>query len=471
MVLTKNKNWNNFFYNFDVYNFVKWLLIITITFIIALLIYLISVYWLVVKQTNSSMVFNTFKNFNQISINLTFSPLKNFSLDFLGLIMTLLAFIVGLLSFFALDSRFYYKNTRFVLMCNILCLVIYVFTSTNDIIVFFISYELLLIPSFLFVYFVSPYKRSIQASIYFLIWTQIGSLLVLIGIVYIISLTGSSSFTDLQDFNFSGHEMIILFFLFFLGFGIKIPIWPFHHWLTKTHVEAPAGFSMFLSGFLVKSALYGFYKVTFNLGGEISTIIVSIFVIIGAIDASIKMWSQTDLKKLIAFATIQEMNMIFLLFCFGDSIAFWGGILFCITHAFLSSLLFYTVDCIQRRYNTRSVVELSGILNTTPNLGIIIFLNTLFYSGLPGTLKFTSELFLYLGLYEHSPLVLLLLIFGVNFLGLIGFCKNWYNVLFGMTCSKSKAIPNDLTIKDSLIIGVCYLGLIGFNYLTILIFN
>jgi formate hydrogenlyase subunit 3/multisubunit Na+/H+ antiporter MnhD subunit len=85
--------------------------------------------------------------------------------------------------------------------------------------------------------------------------------------------------------------------------------------LTKTHVEAPSGFSIYLSGFLVKSALYGFYKLTNILCGDFDTSIFITITMIGVIDASLKMWGQTDLKKLVAYGTIQEMNLIFLVFC------------------------------------------------------------------------------------------------------------------------------------------------------------
>lgn len=382
------------------------------------------------------------------------------SVDFFGLILCFLAFSVGLLSFLALDTRFYWKNIRFIFMCNVLILIVFLFTSVNNILLLFFFYECLLIPSFLFVYFVSPYRRSIQASIYFLIWTQIGSLFVLLAVAYMFMITNSTFFKFIQNFPFTSAETYILFYLLFFGFGVKIPIWPFHQWLTKTHVEAPAGFSMFLSGFLVKSALFGFYKLTHLLAGEINTSFCVAILLFGVLDASIKMWGQTDLKKLIAYGTVQEMNMIFLLFCWGTSNAFWGGILFCITHSFLSGLLFYTVDCVQRRFHTRSIPELAGILQTHPHLGLIIFLNCVLYSGLPGTLKFISELYLYNGLLENSFLLGGILFFGCNYLGLLGFCKCWYNVLFGLTINNKQAISIDITLKESLVILTCYFFLI-----------
>jgi NADH:ubiquinone oxidoreductase subunit 4 (subunit M) len=191
----------------------------------------------------------------------------------------------------------------------------------------------------------------------------------------------------------------------------------------------------------------------------------------GIIDASLKMWGQTDLKKLVAYSTIQEMNLIYLTFCWGDTNSIYGGILFCVTHALLSSLLFYTVDCIQRRFHSRSIVELSGILNVLPNLGTVIFINTALYSGLPGTLKFLSEIYVYNGLLEVAPISLLLIMFASNFLGIIGFSKCWFNVLFGMTVKNQKYLHVDLNTKEILIILICYSGLIFGVSLSFIFFN
>ena len=289
--------------------------------------------------------------------------------------------------------------------------------------VFFLFYELLLIPSFLVVYFISPSRRAIQASIYFLIWTQIGSFLVLMVVSYLISIIGGVDFINIKYYCFSYKESFILYTFLFLGFGFKVPLWPFHYWLTKTHVEAPAGFSMYLSGFLVKSAVYGFYKITQNLGNDINTTIFSTICIIGVVDSSLKMWGQTDLKKLVAYVTVQEMNLIFLTFCWGDTNAIFGGILFSITHGALSALMFYIVDCLQRRFNSRSVTELSGVLQITPLLGITNIIMCVLYAGLPGTLKFTCEFYIFSGLFEITPTITMLLFFIANVLGLVGFSK------------------------------------------------
>lgn len=170
------------------------------------------------------------------------------------------------------------------------------------------------------------------------------------------------------------------------------------------------------------------------------------------------------MKKLVAYGTVQEMNIIYLAFLWGDAGAFIGGVLFCITHAFLSPLMFYLVDCIQRRYSTRIVSEISGVLHTTPNLGISILIMQVLYSGLPGTLKFLSEFYVFSGLICTAPLSTIFLLYAANFLGLIGFSKCWYNVVFGLTLKNQNKIPVDLTYKEIFIIFICILSMCFFGF-------
>ena len=280
-------------------------------------------FWIFIKCYYNSLNFFLYSD-NFLKNNLFFFniPLFNIlsyktSIEFFGFVFILLAYIVGLLSFLALDTRLFNKNIKYIFVCNFLIIVIHLFTIVNDLLLLFLFYESMLIPSFLFVYFVSPYRRGVQASIYFLIWTQIGSLLVLTSIVYMYYTIGNTSFESLRNFNFTYNECWFLFLLLFLGFGFKVPIWPFQFWLTKTHVEAPAGFSIFLSGFLVKTAVYGFYKISNEFGSEIDTSFFSVFCIMGVLDASLKMWGQLDLKKLVAYGTVQEMNLIYIAFLWG----------------------------------------------------------------------------------------------------------------------------------------------------------
>ena len=371
---------------------------------------------------------------------------------------------VGYLSYTVLDTRFFNKNVKYLCSFIVFAFVVIMFTTTNNIIFFFIFYELLLLPSFLLVYYLSQSRRANQASLYFIIWTQTGSFLVLCSVAYVVYLTNFYYFSEVRLFNFTKNEIYFLYTFFFIGFGFKIPIWPLHFWLTKTHVEASAGFSMYLSGFLVKTALYGFYKYTNILGLGLNTTFFIVIALVGVVDASIKMFSQIDLKKLVAYCTIQEMNLIYLMLCWGDSIGVVTAILFTITHAFLSTLMFFLVDCVQRRYNSRSVLELSGILHITPNLGISLFVMCILYSGIPGTMKFVCEFYLFSQLLNISLLGTFILLVFANFIGVIGFCKCWYTVIFGMSQKYSKKRIVDLTAKEIYIIFFCVFVLIATTF-------
>lgn len=154
------------------------------------------------------------------------------------------------------------------------------------------------------------------------------------------------------------------------------------------------------------------------------------------------------------------MNIIFLTFCYGDSVLVFGGILFCLTHALLSALFFYLVDSIFRRYKTRSVVELQGVMHITPNLGMFIFLGCVLYSGLPGTLKFICEVYIFSGLLDNSPITTILVLYAANFVGIIGFCKCWFNVVFGLNIKFQRNNILDLSSREILIKLTCCSGLL-----------
>lgn len=397
--------------------------------------------------------FNTFFLFN-----------VKLGLDIYGFILIFLAFFVGFFALIASDNKIKNLNSNFFFYFNYFLFVVYALVSIEDVISLFLFYELLLIPSFFFVYFISYTRKAIQASLYFVIWTQVGSILVLIGIIYMLSITGNSSFSFIRAFLFKQNEAYLIYSLFFLGFGFKVPIWPFHYWLTKTHVESPSGFSIYLSGFLVKTALFSFFKLSNLISCEIETVFFSTIAFIGAIDASIKMWGQSDLKKLVAYCTIQEMNLILLMLLLGDSGIAICAIVFSAAHAFLSSLMFFIVDCIYRRFHSRSVYSIQGLLHVTPNLGIIIILMCVLYSGLPGTIKFSCEFFIFSTLMENSWLSCILLMFVVNVLGLIGFSKPWFNAVFGLPNAHMNNQALDLSWKEIYILLYSFFFFFLFNY-------
>lgn len=147
-----------------------------------------------------------------------------YSLDSFGLVIQFVGIIVGYISYMVLDTRFYHKNIKYISTFCSFSAVVFLYTTTNNYVYFFIFYELLLLPAFLLVYFLSQARRASQASLYFIIWTQMGSFLVLCATAYVVVLTGKFTFTEARLFRFTQTEIYIIFFLYFFGFGFKIPV-------------------------------------------------------------------------------------------------------------------------------------------------------------------------------------------------------------------------------------------------------
>jgi NADH:ubiquinone oxidoreductase subunit 4 (subunit M) len=147
-----------------------------------------------------------------------------YSIDSFGLVIQFVGLIIGYISYIVLDTRFFYKNIKYLSVFCLFSVVVILFTTTNNFIYFFLFYELLLLPAFFLVYFLSQARRATQASLYFVIWTQFGSFLVLCATAYVIVLTGKYTFSEARLFKFTQIEIYIIFFLYFFGFGFKVPI-------------------------------------------------------------------------------------------------------------------------------------------------------------------------------------------------------------------------------------------------------
>jgi len=399
-----------------------------------------------------------FKSLLQISnfiyYDFTYNFLNKKLLDFSSLVIIYLCYLIGLISIITLGDRFWAANYGLSIIFLYFLIIIHLLVKSNSLFELFIYYELLLLPSVFFVYKSGYTKKSQQANIYFLTWTQLGSLLVLSAIMYISNKVGSTSFLVLKNFYFTSAEIYYLYILFFLGFGIKVPLWPFHFWLIKVHVESPSGFSIFLSGFLVKTAVYCFYKFSLILSTNSFYIFPVLICILGVLDASLKMWTQTDIKKLIAYATVQEMNAIYLIFVLNDATIINVGLVFLFTHGILSSLMFFLVECIYKRFNTRNLYKIYGVSTLFPNLSLGIWAMLLLFFGFPGTLKFYLEIQLCIFLLNYDFIFTFIFIFIFIFLNVIGFARCWFSLLYGAPnqIKHSNNLKLDITSEESLII-------------------
>ena len=390
----------------------------------------------------------------EIDTPLVYLQRGSISLDFFAIVLITLAYLVGFISLVSINDKVFWTNSKYPVIFNFFIIVVTLFVTCDHLFMFFLYYEFLLIPSFLIVYYSSSNQKGIQASIYFLIWTQSGSTIVLSLIVTFMKVGEINYFSDIKTLSVENDLISNAKFLIFLGFGFKIPIWPLYYWLTKTHVEATGAFSMYLSGFLVKTALYGLYKFLIAIDWTGTNILFFAISVTGVVMSSLQMWAQVDLKKIVALCTVQEMNLLLICFIFGQSPIVYFGILFCFMHAILSTLMFFLVDSIQKRFGTRLTTELSGIIHICPNLGAAIVIMCLCFLAVPFTLKFTCEFAMFAGIIDLSFFMFMIIAICTNWLAPLSFCRSWYGVTFSSPNRKYSKVL-DLDSKDIIIISLC----------------
>jgi NADH:ubiquinone oxidoreductase subunit 4 (subunit M) len=236
-----------------------------------------------------------------------------------------------------------------------------------------------------------------------------------------------------------------------MGFGVKLPIWPFYGWLPKAHVEASTNFSIFLSGVLVKFAFFGLFKCLVSVQMEPTFIYVYPFLTIGIVDAVLKLFYQIDLKKLVAYSTVVEMHWLTICIVSGQSNLMLASFCMLISHALMSTNSFLLVDAIARRFKTRLITEVSGVNFLTPKLFLCSLLNLLIFLGFPGSIFFVSEFLFFSFFVDLFPVLSVFLLVFLYLLGPTFFFRSWMNSLFGFSNSLLKSIPLDLSTREFLL--------------------
>lgn len=328
---------------------------------------------------------------------------------------------------------------------------------------FFLLYECLLIPSFFILYKFAKTRRCVEAAYVMFFWTQFGAFFLILFFIYLITEYRITTFSHLIFFNFSAGEISLFFTLLLIGFGVKIPLWPFYMWLPKAHVEASTNFSIFLSGVLVKFAFFGLLKCILAFSWDLTFYYIFPFLLIGILDAVFKVFYQTDLKKVIAFATVIEMHWLLICIFSGQSCLWVAGFCMLISHALLSTNSFFIVDSIMRRFKTRLIFELQGINLLCPNLFLVILLNLLIFIGFPGTLFFIAEILFFTFSLDVFPLFTLLLLILIYLLVPIFFFRIWLNALFGYNAFFYQTIPLDLDNREFILFSFIFFLLFWFG--------
>ena len=389
-------------------------------------------------------IYDNFYNnflFNTINFNINILSIYYFPFIYIFLLITILSIIFCL-------SYNINELITFMFFCAIIIISGSILFFTNSIIIFFLAYEMLLIPSFFILYKFAKTRRCIEAAYLMFFWTQFGALFLIFSFLYLFFITGSSSFLIINNFNFSEFEINFLFICWIIGFGVKLPIWPFYGWLPKAHVEASTNFSIFLSGVLVKFAFFGLLKCLITLQTEPTYIFVYPFLVIGIVDAIFKLFYQIDLKKLVAYSTVIEMHWLTICIISGQSCLMLANFCMLISHALLSTNSFLLVDAINRRFKTRLITEISGINFLCPKLFLISLLNCLIFLGFPGSIFFIAEFLFFSFFFDLFPILAIFLIILLYLLSPTFFFRSWINVLFGLSNNINQKIPSDLNSKE-----------------------
>ena len=324
-----------------------------------------------------------------------------------------------------------YKNYALTLL--IIELFLLIIFSVLDLFIFYIFFEAILIPMYLMIGFWGSRERKIRASYLFFFYTLGGSIMMLIGILYIYSIVGTLNLEYLLTWNFSQTEQLFLWAAFFLSFASKIPMFPFHIWLPEAHVEAPTVGSVLLAGILLKLGVYGFLRFSLTLFPDASFFfspLVYLLSLIGILYASMTAIRQTDLKRIIAYSSIAHMNLVTLgIFSF-NVLGIEGAIIQSISHGFVSGGMFLLVGILYDRYHSRFLYYYGGLVHMMPIYAIFFLIFTMANIALPGTSSFVGEFLLLTSIYKTNVITCVISALGVVLCG--GYSLWLYNrVIFG----------------------------------------
>ena len=330
---------------------------------------------------------------------------------FFILLTTLLIFLCLLTSWDSVEKRLKEYLISFLVMefflVGVFCIL--------DLLFFYIFFESVLIPMFLIIGIWGSRERKVRATFFFFLYTLIGSILMLLSIIYIYSQIGTTDYETLLTVVFSSKEQKVLWLTFFSSFASKVPMIPVHLWLPEAHVEAPTSGSVILAGILLKLGTYGLIRFLLPLFPNacfyFSPFVYSLS-IIGIIYTSFTAVRQTDFKRIIAYTSIAHMNLVILgIFSF-NIIGIQGALLQSLSHGFVASSLFLIIGVVYDRYSTRIVKYYGGLTHVMPVYIFIFLFFTMANIGLPGTSSFVGELLILIGSFKSNT--------SITFLGATG---------------------------------------------------
>jgi NADH-quinone oxidoreductase subunit M len=281
-----------------------------------------------------------------------------------------------------------------------------------DLFLFYVFWEITLVPMY-FLIGVWGHERRLYAAMKFFLYTVVGSLLMLVGILWIYNRFSTFDYTTIMALISSGavrftpDEELWLFLAFFAAFAIKVPLFPFHTWLPDAHVEAPTAGSVMLAGVLLKMGTYGLLRFCLPLFPDAAHALAPAIIalaVIGIIYGSLVAMVQPDLKKLIAYSSVAHLGFVVLgIFSF-NAIAVQGAVYQMLNHGVSTGALFLLVGMIYERLHTRNIADMGGLATPAPLLASLFLITTLSSIGLPLLNNFVGEFLILLGVLQEDTL-------------------------------------------------------------------
>ena len=387
---------------------------------VALLVASIAFLWTVVlsSQFNPGQVSQQFSEFFPWVDALGLS--YHLGLDGLSLPLLLLNGLLTCIAIYSSDEniarpRFYYS---LLLLLN--AGVTGAFMA-QDLLLFFLFYEIELIPLYFLIAIWGGEKRGYAAT-KFLIYTAVSGIIILASFLGIVWLSGASNFAldALNTKSLSLETQILLLVGILIGFGIKVPLVPFHTWLPDAHVEASTPISVLLAGVLLKLGTYGLLRFGMNLLPEAWSYLapaLATWAVVSVLYGASCAIAQTDMKKMVAYSSIGHMGYVLLAAAAGTPLSVLGGIMEMISHGLISALLFLLVGVVYKKAGTRDLDVLQGLLNPErgmPVIGSLMVLGVMASAGIPGMVGFIAEFIVFRGSFPVYPIQTLLSMIGTG---------------------------------------------------------
>ena len=363
-------------------------------------------------------------------------------------------------------------------------LMIGVFAALDGLL-FYVFWEAMLVPMFLIIG-VWGGERRIYATVKFFLFTFLGSVFMLVALIYLYLQAGSYAILAFHELPLSLREQQWIFVAFLLAFAVKVPMWPVHTWLPDAHVEAPTGGSVILAAVLLKMGGYGFVRFSLPITPDASSALAGVIIVlslIAIIYIAFVALAQEDMKKLIAYSSIAHMGFVtlgfFVIFQIaaggaggvggaggegviggeGAMLALQGGMVQMISHGLISGALFLCVGVMYDRLHSRRIADYGGVVNTMPKFAALMVFFALANAGLPGTSGFVGEFLVILGSFQASFWLAFLaattLVFGAAYtLWLVK------RVVFGEVGNDGVATLEDVDSREFFYLAVLALGVL-----------